>query len=50
VLRAALNLAWSAGCYKVMLMTGSRKEETLRFYERTGFVSGAKTAFVARPN
>jgi len=50
VIRRALALAWEAGCYKTMLMTGSRRPETLRFYERCGFVSGEKTGFVARPN
>ena len=43
------DLAWGQGCYKVMLMTGSTKEQTLRFYEHAGFRRGEKTAFVARP-
>jgi len=50
ILKGALELAWSHGCYKVMLMTGSKKEETLRFYERAGFRRGEKTAFVAQPS
>ena len=37
VLEAATQLAWNNGCYKVMLMTGSQKSETLSFYERAGF-------------
>lgn len=49
VLRHALELAWEHGCYKVMLMTGSKSESTLKFYENAGFVSGEKTGFVARP-
>jgi GNAT superfamily N-acetyltransferase len=49
VLSAALDLAWSKGCYKVLLLTGSDDENTLRFYERTGFNPGEKRAFVARP-
>ena len=48
VLAAALDAAWQAHCYKVMLATGSRREETLRFYERVGFQRGAKTFFQAR--
>lgn len=50
VLRHALNEAWDAGCYKVMLATGSTREETLRFYEHAGFQRGVKTGFVAYPD
>jgi GNAT superfamily N-acetyltransferase len=49
VLAAALARAWEAGCYKVMLATGSRKPETLRFYESAGFERGGKTCFQAQP-
>lgn len=49
VLRHALKEAWKEGCYKVMLLTGSKKEETLRFYETAGFRRGIKTGFVAYP-
>lgn len=49
LLRAALQIAWEAGCYKVMLLTGRRDEATLRFYEQAGFEGGVKTGFVARP-
>lgn len=45
VLDAALAAAWEAGCYKVMLMTGPRRESTLRFYERAGLERDSKTAF-----
>lgn len=50
VLRAALGEAWSRGCYKVMLSTGSKRETTFRFYEQAGFLRGLKTGFVAYPN
>lgn len=50
LLRQALAVAWSEGCYKVMLETGSKSEATLRFYERAGFVRGVKTSFVAYPS
>lgn len=50
VLRVALKDAWADGCYKVMLMTGSNREETLRFYEKAGFHRGIKTGFIAYPN
>lgn len=49
VLAAALQAAWDHGCYKVMLMTGSKRESTLHFYEGSGFARGAKTAFLAMP-
>ncbi|MGI4940329.1 MAG: GNAT family N-acetyltransferase [Janthinobacterium lividum] len=47
ILADALEAAWNAGCYKVMLASG-RDEETLRFYERCGFKRGGKTHFEAR--
>jgi GNAT superfamily N-acetyltransferase len=50
LLKAALAMAWQAGCYKVMLMTGSRRPETHRFYKNAGFADGEKFAFIARPN
>ncbi|MUG95874.1 GNAT family N-acetyltransferase [Scytonema sp. UIC 10036] len=49
VLRYALNLAWKQQCYKVMLLSGSKREETLRFYEQAGFQRGVKTGFIAFP-
>lgn len=48
VLKAALAEAWAADCYKVMLMTGSKQDATLRFYEAAGFERGSKTAFQIR--
>jgi len=43
----AVETAWQAGCYKVMLLTGSKVPETLRFYENCGF-DREKTAFQVR--
>jgi len=37
LLDAASEAAWNSGCYKLMLMTGSKKPETLAFYLRAGF-------------
>jgi len=39
--------AWNAGCYKVMLLTGSKNPATLRFYENCGFVQD-KTGYQIR--
>lgn len=45
-LNYAGKLAKSANCYKMMLLTGSKKEETLRFYRKAGYNSTDKTAFI----
>ena len=44
----AVEIAKAAGCYKVMLATGSKKESTLRFYRNCGFESQTKTAFLMK--
>lgn len=49
VLEHALEYAWSRNCYKVMLQTGRKEEETYRFYESVGFDRYAKQAFLAKP-
>ncbi len=48
VLRAAVEQAWRADCYKVLLATGSKRDSTLRFYEGSGFTRDAKTYFEIR--
>lgn len=47
VLLYATDAAWKAGCYKVMLMTGSKKRKTLDFYSGAGFEQ-SKTGFQMR--
>ena len=42
----ARQIAQSENCYKMMLLTGSKKPETLRFYESAGYNSSDKTAFI----
>lgn len=49
VLAKALEIAWNANCYKVMLLTGSKENGTLSFYEEAGFQRGVKTGFIALP-
>jgi GNAT superfamily N-acetyltransferase len=47
LLQAAVAAAWQADCYKVMLMTGSKKPSTLAFYCSAGFEQN-KTGFQIR--
>ena len=49
IMQHTLTRAWQAGCYKVMLQTGSKRESTHHFYEACGFKGDDKFAFVARP-
>lgn len=44
-LNAAREIAVSENCYKMMLMTGSKLESTLAFYEHSGYNQKDKTAF-----
>lgn len=46
LLEAAVSIAREAGCYKVMLMTGSKEASTLAFYRNNGFRTDLKTAFL----
>ena len=47
LLDAAVQRAWDENAYKVMLMTGSKRPETLGFYRAAGFTDD-KTAFQIR--
>jgi GNAT superfamily N-acetyltransferase len=42
----AKKIAEQENCYKMMLLTGSKSPETLRFYEKAGYNSSDKTAFI----
>jgi GNAT superfamily N-acetyltransferase len=44
----ASDIARKEKCYKIMLMTGSKKESTLNFYKKNGFNMNDKTAFLKR--
>ncbi len=45
-LNFAGDIAEAAGCYKIMLLTGSKVESTLSFYEKAGFNRHDKTGFI----
>lgn len=47
LIRQAFTSAWQQGCYKVMLLTGSKEPATLKFYEGCGFTQN-KTGFQIR--
>ncbi|WP_211262671.1 GNAT family N-acetyltransferase [Nitriliruptor alkaliphilus] len=49
MVRSALSEAWKAGCYKVMLLTGTDNRHTRHFYEHAGFDGTAKRGYVAKP-
>ena len=48
VLAEAVARARAAGCYKVMLATGSTNPGTHRFYQEAGFKGGGKTHYELR--
>lgn len=45
-LNYAKKIAERENCYKIMLLTGSKKESTLEFYRQAGYNSKDKTAFI----
>ena len=51
IIQHAIDYAWQMGCYKVMLMTGSKEESTHAFYRACGFDGDEKQAYIVRsPN
>lgn len=46
ILNYAKEIAQKENCYKIMLMTGSKKESTMKFYEQAGYNRSDKTAFI----
>ena len=48
LMNKAEETAREHNCYKIMLMTGSKKESTLNFYKNNGFDMNEKTAFIKR--
>lgn len=47
-LNYARELAVKAGCYNMALLTGSKRESTLKFYENAGYNQNEKTGFIQR--
>lgn len=45
-LNFAREIAKQNYCYKIMLLTGSKSDSTLRFYEKAGYNKNDKTAFI----
>lgn len=45
-LNYAREIAILAGCYKIMLLTGSKLPSTHRFYEKAGYNSKDKTGYI----
>ena len=45
-LNYARDIAVNENCYKMMLLTGSKEQSTLDFYERAGYNKNDKTAFI----
>lgn len=44
----ARQIAREQNCYKIMLLTGSKKRSTHRFYRKNGFNSIEKTGYIQR--
>jgi GNAT superfamily N-acetyltransferase len=48
-LQFALDLAWTRGCYKVILLSGVQRTEAHSLYESLGFKGDVERGFVAKP-
>ena len=45
-----LDFIWHKGCYKAMLLTGSKQQSTHGFYQACGFSGTAKFGYIAYPH
>ncbi|WP_070000982.1 GNAT family N-acetyltransferase [Cellulosilyticum sp. I15G10I2] len=48
VIKKAVEVAMNNNCYKVMVLTSSKKDETLNFYRSSGFRDDIKTGFIMK--
>ena len=48
LLSKAVEMAKENGCYRIMFISGSKNESTLRFYLNSGFTNTEKSAFVMK--
>jgi len=48
VLQAALQKAWTDGCFHVLIQSGGQDPDVHRFYEGNGFEGGLRIGYVAR--
>jgi ribosomal protein S18 acetylase RimI-like enzyme len=46
ILNYAQKIAQQEDCYKIMLLTSSKEDSTLKFYEQAGYNKNDKTAFI----
>jgi GNAT superfamily N-acetyltransferase len=49
VLEHAIQLAWSKGCCKVMLLSGALRADAHRLYQSVGFDGDVERGFVIKP-
>jgi ribosomal protein S18 acetylase RimI-like enzyme len=48
LLKKAVEIAREHNCYKIMLLSGSKNESTLRLYKNAGFADTEKKGFIMR--
>jgi len=46
ILDYAREIAVRENCYKIMLLTSSKEDSVMRFYEKAGYNRNDKTAFI----
>jgi GNAT superfamily N-acetyltransferase len=49
LLKHTLNFAWTANCYKVMLLSGTYRQAAHGLYESVGFSKDEKIGYIATP-